>query len=48
LIAFEKEHIDIPMTETPLYDPRYDGCFDKKETKSVGTQAYIGLTEYRK
>ena len=48
LIAFEKEDIDIPMTETPLYDPRYDGCFEKKATRSIATQAYIGLSAYRK
>jgi hypothetical protein len=27
LIAFEKEHIEIPMTETPVFIPRYDTIF---------------------
>jgi hypothetical protein len=31
LIAFEKEKIEIPMTETPVFIPRYDTIFKKTE-----------------
>lgn len=37
LIAFEKEHIEIPITEIPVFIPRYDNIFMKTETKSKAT-----------
>lgn len=41
LIAFEKEKIEIPLTETPVFIPRYDSIFIKTETKSKSSQANI-------
>ena len=37
IVAFEKEHIDIPMTEIPNYIPRYDDILKINNTVSKST-----------
>lgn len=48
IVAFEKEHIDIPMTEIPNYIPRYDDIFKVNNKVHTSTQANISLSQYRK
>lgn len=35
LIAFEKVDIEIPMTDQPVFIPRYDSIFKQRKTRDV-------------